>query len=430
MTSRWEWVWMQFTRRLWVRSALISLLAVVAVGLAGLLRDHIPENLAAVIGADSVDDLLAMLASSMLAVTTFSLTTMVSAYGAATSQVTPRATKLLRQDTTTQNVLATFIGSFLFALLGIVALSTDLYGEQGRVTLFVFTLGVILMIVVALLRWIQHLSNFGRVDDTTRRVEEAATEALTGWLESPCLGARLLGDPDDIPDGATALFDARIGYVQHIDIGVLQDWAEQHDGEVFVVAVPGSYVEPSRPVAWITGDRAEDANGLVVDAFVVDSGRSFYQDPRFGLSVLAEIASRALSPGVNDPATAIDVIGRAVRVLSACAEFDGHPGDDVRCPRVHVPTLDVGDFFNDLFAPIARDGASLVEVHMRLLKALAMLARMGENFREPAMRLARLARAHAEASLVLDEDKALLCRLAAEVGEDDAERGMRASERE
>ncbi|AUN96043.1 DUF2254 domain-containing protein [Pseudazoarcus pumilus] len=429
MTSRWEWVWMQFTRRLWVRAALISLLAVVAVGLAGLFRERIPDDFAAMIGAGSVDDILSILASSMLAVTTFSLTTMVSAYGAATSQVTPRATRLLREDTTTQNVLATFIGSFLFALLGIVALATELYGEQGRVTLFVFTIGVIVLIVVTLLRWIQHLSAFGRVDDTTRRVEEAASEALANWVEAPCLGARLLADPDDIPENATALFDARIGYVQHIDVGVLQDWAEAHSGEIYVVAVPGSYVEPSRPVAWITGDDTDDGAGLLLDAFVVDNGRSFYQDPRFGLSVLAEIASRALSPAVNDPATAIDVIGRAVRALAACADFDGRPGDEVPCPRVHVPTLDVGDFFNDVFAPIARDGASLVEVHMRLLKALAMLARMGANFREPAMRLARLSRAHAEAALALDEDKTLLRRLAAEVGEEGVERGMRGSER-
>jgi uncharacterized membrane protein len=366
----------------------------------------------------------------MLAVTTFSLTTMVSAYGAATSQVTPRATKLLREDTTTQNVLATFIGSFLFALLGIVALATGLYGDQGRVTLFVFTIGVIVLIVVTLLRWIEHLSAFGRVDDTSRRVEEAAAEALEGWVEAPCLGARLLSGPDDIPQGATPVHDARIGYVQHIDVGVLQEWAEAHDGEVFVVAVPGSYVEPSRPVAWVTGGDGDDADGLIAEAFVVANGRSFYQDPRFGLSVLAEIASRALSPAVNDPATAIDVIGRAVRVLAGCADFDGRPGREVPCPRVAVPTLDVSDFFNDVFAPIARDGATLVEVHMRLLKALAMLARMGENFREPAQRLARLARAHADTALALEADRNVLRRLAAEVGADDATRGMRASERD
>jgi uncharacterized membrane protein len=48
--------------------------------------------------------------------------------------------------------------------------------------------------------------------------------------------------------------------------------------------------------------------------------RSFAQDPRFCLSVMAEIACRALSPAVNDPGTAIDVIGRGVRILSAYAQ--------------------------------------------------------------------------------------------------------------
>ena len=427
MTSRWEWIWMQFSRRLWVRAALISLLAVLAVAAAGVLRDHIPADFSARIGAGSVDGILTILASSMLAVTTFSLSTMVSAYGAATSQVTPRATRLLREDTTTQNVLATFIGAFLFALLGMVALANGLYGEQGRVMLFVVTLGVIVLIVVTLLRWIEHLSMFGRVDDTTRRVEEAADQALANWIEAPCLGGRLLEHDEEVPEHANALFDARIGYVQHIDVGVLQAWAEEHDAEVFVRALPGSYVESTRPVAWVAG--ADVPDSLAEEAFVVGSARSFDQDPRFGLEVLAEIASRALSPAVNDPATAIDVIGRAVRVLSRCAGVDGRPGGEVACPRVHVPTLDVGDFFNDVFGPLARDGATLVEVHMRLQKALAMLARMGDNLRAPARRHAGLVLARAEVALAIDADKAVLRELAAAVGREGGEAGLRGSER-
>lgn len=65
------------------------------------------------VGAEAVDNILNILASSMLAVTTFSLSIMVTAYGSATTNVTPRATRLVVEDVTTQNVLATFIGSFL-----------------------------------------------------------------------------------------------------------------------------------------------------------------------------------------------------------------------------------------------------------------------------------------------------------------------------
>ncbi|MEJ1268514.1 DUF2254 family protein [Pantoea ananatis] len=79
-----------------------------------------------------MDNILNILASSMLAVTTFSLSTMVTAFGSATTHVTPRAMKLVVEDSTTQNVLATFIGSFLFSLVGIIALNMGAYGEQGR----------------------------------------------------------------------------------------------------------------------------------------------------------------------------------------------------------------------------------------------------------------------------------------------------------
>jgi uncharacterized membrane protein len=92
------------------------------------------------------------------------------------------------EDSTTQNVLATFVGSFLFSLVGIVALTTGAYGEQGRVVLFVVTIGVIVLIVVTLLRWIDHLSRLGRVTETTRPVEEATLDAVKAWRKSPNFG--------------------------------------------------------------------------------------------------------------------------------------------------------------------------------------------------------------------------------------------------
>ncbi|WP_431357193.1 DUF2254 family protein [Pseudomonas syringae] len=126
----------------------------------------------------------------MLAVTTFSLSTMVTAYGAASSGVTPRATTLVMEDTTTQNALATFIGSFLFSLVGIIALSTGVYGAQGRVLLFAATIVVVILIVYTLLRWIDHLSKLGRMGETIDLVEKAAIDAIDHrvrchtWAES------------------------------------------------------------------------------------------------------------------------------------------------------------------------------------------------------------------------------------------------------
>ncbi len=78
--------------------------------------------------------------------------------------------------------------------------------------------------------------------------------------------------------------------------------------------------------------------------------RSFDQDPRFGAAVLAEIASRALSPAVNDPGTAIDVISRALRVLAVWTEpVEKALQDEVLYPKVYVPAIELDEVFDDLF---------------------------------------------------------------------------------
>jgi len=88
---------------------------------------------------------------------------------------------------------------------------------------------------------------------------------------------------------------------------------------------------------------------------------------------MAEIACRALSPAVNDPGTAIDVIGRGVRILSAYAQNKSDE-IEVKYPSVHVSPLQSIDLLEDFFSPVARDGASMREIQIRVLKGLSMLS--------------------------------------------------------
>ncbi|HEV2553879.1 MAG TPA: DUF2254 domain-containing protein [Bosea sp. (in: a-proteobacteria)] len=413
MTSRWLWLLSQITRRMWFRASLFSILAVVTALVAIVVAPYIPSDVPTKIGADAVDNILGIIASSMLAVTTFSLSTMVAAYSAATSNVTPRATRLVMEDTTTQNVLATFIGSFLYSLVGIIALSTGAYGSTGRVVLFVVTAAVIILIVVTLLRWIDHLSRLGRVTETTARVEKAAAEAIRLYCEQPHMGGCAAVD---MPGSARPVYASEIGYVQHLDMGALSDIAERGKGRIFVRATPGSFVTPADPVAFAEGLDVAEQEAEIRACYTIADVRSFDQDPRFGASVLAEIASRALSPGINDPGTAIDVIGRAVRLLAIAAE-PGEPQREVAFPRVHVPAIGVGDLFDDLFTPIARDGAGIVEIGIRLQKAMQVLARLGPpHFAENAARHSLLALQRASRGLTLEHDLAILRDLAAQVG--------------
>lgn len=425
MTSRLHWLLLQITRQLWFRAALFSVLAIATALVAAVLAPYIPNNISTNIGAQAVDKILGVLATSMLAVAIFSLSTMVSAYIAATSTVTPRAFRLLIEDGFTQNALSTFVGSFLFSLVGLIALSTGLYDVRGRLVLFVVTLGLTVFIVLTLLRWIDHVSKLGQVAETADRIEDAACQAMRQRHRRPFLGGQPLTDRSVIPADATAVYAHRIGYVQHVDVGALSELADTHGGSaVYVNCQPGSFVDPARPVAWVSGlpegeIPADDAAlESVRTAFTVADLRTFDQDPRFGMVVLSEIASRALSAAINDPGTAIDVIGRAVRVLSTWAQppADGDDPHKVHYPNVHVPSIGLEALFNDAFRPIARDGAGMVEIGIRLQKAFRALAMLDDpRYLAPAQLHSRLALERALPALTIDHDRERLRELAAEI---------------
>lgn len=414
MTARWQWIIRKIGKRLWFRASLFSLLGVVSALLALAFKDYVPESLADSVGADAVDKILSILATSMLTVTTFSLSIMVAAYSAATSTVTPRATPLVIEDSITQNALGTFIGSFLFSLVGIIALSTGAYGDKGRVLLFVVTLAVIVLIVIALLRWVDHLAQLGRVGETSDRVENATRDALIERLRLPNLGGRRLASADDIPREARRIYPQQIGYVQHIDMPALAELSQAEDCAIYLQVVPGSFIAPGEPLAAVLGIDENDDEKLRA-AFTIGTRRSYQQDPRFGAAVLAEIASRALSPAVNDPGTAIDILGRSVRVLALWTQTEADADSDIDCSRIHAPDLCLDDLFDDLFTPIARDGAALIEVCIRLQKALLTLALLDPRYRADAQRHSSQALKRAEAVLTLEEDKQRLHELSAEV---------------
>lgn len=411
MVARWQWLLTQSTKRLWFRASLFSLLGVVTALMAMILKDYVPITLSAKIGADAVDKILGIIASSMLAVTTFSLSTMVAAYSAASSSVTPRATTLLMEDSTTQNALATFIGSFLFSLVGIIALSTGAYGSQGRVVLFAVTLVVVILIVYTLLRWIDHLSRLGRVGETIDRVEAATLKAVRDRAERPCLGA--CAYPAGLARADTQVIGSQaIGYVQHIDVQALEGLADTYCLQIFLEVVPGDFVHEGTAIAQLAFQEpasAQQTDRLIealLASLTIGLRRTFEHDPRFGVSVLSEIASRALSPAVNDPGTAIDVITRGVRVFAALGKPAAATQAPPACTRVYLRCLQASDYFEDFFSPIARDGASLIEINLRLVKALASLRQLQPGcFKALCDQHIELICARAESAMTLAHDK-------------------------
>lgn len=372
----------EYVRKLWVRVTLMGFMAFVALGLTQIIEPLVPKDLATTLTGAAADRLLQIIANAMLAATIFSITVMVTVYRAASTQWTPRIHRLIIQDRTTMNTLAVFIGAYVYALLAIIMRELGIYVDERALALFGMTVLVLVVIVVYLIRWVLHLQTFGGLIDVTRQVEEVTTERFRERLSNPCLGANAL--TSYIPNVAKPVVADQSGYVQQIYPEALDKAARAWGYDVYLTADIGSFVFENEQIAMVVdkGD-AEDADALAdFDSFkealcaniILGDVRTFDQDPRLGLITMSEVASKALSPGINDPGTAIDVIHRIGRILSNY-QVEAAGDRDNLLVRLYVRPLDPGDLLKDALVSISRDGLGLVEVQQSLQKVLSGLRR-------------------------------------------------------
>ncbi|MEZ6043947.1 MAG: DUF2254 domain-containing protein [Planctomycetaceae bacterium] len=405
--------------RLWIKPLGICVLSIIAVYLASLLDMTDLGRFLPEFSKESTEALLKIMASSMLVMATFSVGSMVSAYTSASSSATPRSFPLIIADDVSQNALSVFIGAFIYSVVAIVALMNGHFeGKASLFVLFVLTTTVFAIVILSFIWWVDSIARLGRLGYTIDKVEAAAKAAIQKRKSSPRLGGIAVFDP---PKGSQPVYGDSIGYVQRINTVALQEQADQSQLKVLVTALPGTFCMPGRPVAWIVSDASESVSSeelnAVSAAFVIGDARVFDEDPRFGLIVLSEIASRALSPAVNDPGTAIDVTHTQLRLFLAwheCGEEQQDKDPEVQFDRVAVPELSMADMFDDAFAAIARDGAGTVEVIVRLLKVLQSLtATSNPSIRAAAVAQAEIVLARAEKALTLPQDLATAQKAAA-----------------
>ncbi|WP_294607421.1 DUF2254 domain-containing protein [Roseovarius sp.] len=398
---------LRMTRRLWIRVALMAFLAVLASAIAILLEGYIPASLQNRFNPDAVMPILTILASGMLAVSTFSLNIMVTAHNAAAGQATPRVHRILLADTTTHTVLATFIGAFVYALSAIILFKAGFYPEGASVLVLGFTVAVVVLVILALLRWIHHLSDLGSMDATLASTEEVSRDCLMRTRHLPSLGGRRMTRDTVLPVEARALAAQDTGYVQFIDLRAISQKLTSDQTRVYLYVRPGDYIIQGQVIGHATG-LSETEESAIAQSLTVGRYRTFEQDASYGLLVLSETASRALSPGINDPGTAIAVICRQEKLLLDWAH--ARPDSDTPLfPRLFLPDVSRRALIENAFASTARDGAGLIEVAQRLQDALRRLSEAPEpELADAARNMAARALDHADLALALDSEKETL----------------------
>lgn len=395
-----------YGRKLWVRVAAMGVLSVLVVALTPTLELLLPAGLVASVEGASADRLLSIIANAMLAVTTFSLSVMVSVYQSTASGLTPRVHNLIQEDRITQNTLANFIGAYVFALVAIILRELNVFADDGSFPIFVVTVVVMAFIVFSVVRWTLHLQTLGSLSATARQLEDITKEQFHERLRLPCLGGRAWDR--ELPKAAIIISAKSCGYLKSILPETLNEIANAHKCELFLITRIGDFFYQGMPLIGVNwrGEQG-DIEALQTDllrAIRIGDERSYRQDPRYGLHVLGEIASKALSPGINDAGTAVSIITRIGRIM-AHYEDETRAATEPCYPHLHIAPLQPADLLESAFGSISRDGAGNIEVQLQLHQTLGFLiAHPDEGMRLAAQRFAYEAQARAEETLSFEPD--------------------------
>jgi uncharacterized membrane protein len=378
-------VWTKLRESLWalpsVIAAGLAALAVAAVTLDVRLGDS--SDLIPVAGADGARGVLATIAGSLITVTGVVFSITIVALQLASSQFTPRILRSFRSDRANQVVLGVLIGTFTYALIVLVTVRSDVADSSRFVPVIAIAIAIVLCLtsVGLLIFFIHHIARAIQAETIIDRVTREAISVIERLFPEE-LDDRPFTPPKPSPlareRGDTVVKATRGGYVQGISERMLMDAAVDADVVITVERRLGDFVLPEEPLATVSGP-ADPSEWLDVvrDAFAIGQERTSRQDVERGVIELTDIGVRALSPGINDPTTAMVCIDRLTQVLSLLGSRrfpdPGRVGPDGAL-RVVMPAADFATTLELAFTPLRHHGASHPSVAVRLVEALTRIA--------------------------------------------------------
>ncbi|TXH68438.1 MAG: DUF2254 domain-containing protein [Thiothrix sp.] len=407
----------KLSNKLWLRPALAGLFAIsMAVFAYYVGYAYNSSQLGLNIDESSLVSLFSIFASSMLSVATFTVSAIVAAASSVSNSTTYRATQYVLGDKKAQLVLSAFIAAFIYSIIGILSLKAFTYGHTGRFVLFLGLIVIVSFVLIAFINWVDHAMTLGRQESILNRLTDVALDSITPEVVNG-FGATVWDEK--IPEHSKAIYPRRYGYIVGLDAASLQEIAEEADCYLVITTRPGELSDPTQPIVYVTPSSAvtEELVSEIQESFVSANRRYPEADIRYNLINLAETADRALSSAVNDPGTAINVITRQTRILAKWAEVQQQVADEApKYPRLSILPTHASELVSDSFAPIARDGAGVIEVGVRLQKALQTVARLGNSDLAAAAKdLSAVAMEFANQALVVESQRQRLAKVASQI---------------
>ena len=323
-------------------------------------------------GGTGARTLLGAVASSTIGVagTVFSIT--IASLSLAAGQMGPRLLRNFVRDRGNQFTLGAFLATFSYALMVLRSVRTQ--SEGPFVPHASLSVGILLafLCVGTLVYFVGHMASRINVDTVIELVSEDvrdATKRLTVAEEPTAAPSHSFGQH------VVGVADPRRGYLQEFDADQLADWAADHNVVIQLLVRPGDYVFPGAAIALIEPADAGAADAIR-RATALGPQRVSAADLEFAIRQLVEVAVRALSPGINDPHTAMSVLDRLGASLCDIVSRHLPNGNMLRADKLVlvVPAIDYDGLVDAMFNMIRQNAAGSPAVLIRMIEVLTSVA--------------------------------------------------------
>lgn len=307
-----------FKEKFWVTPAIYSILAVLlSVGffyvdllLVERYKDFIPSILLTKV--DLAKTIMGTLSGALLTMSTFTFSTILVVLTMYSSQFSPRALKNFVHDPVTWRVLGVFLGGFIYNTLSLLFMREHLYTHDVISTFVGILIAFFCLATFAFfIHKIATTVQVGKlVDELVKDTEEVI--ARSKKLEEKEADAPAPGSwaPTGIKQEVKG---ERDGYLQFVSLEKVKQYAKKHELEIEILVSVGDYIYEGMPIINVYSKEQTDFS--LKEFYAIGSERLSGQDIPYALQKLVEIALRAISPGINDPNTANDILLRTGSLL-------------------------------------------------------------------------------------------------------------------
>ncbi|MDQ3265401.1 MAG: DUF2254 domain-containing protein [Myxococcota bacterium] len=340
--------------------------------------------------ADSARELLSTIASSLLTFTglVFSITILVLQL--ASSQYSSRVLRTFLEDRFTKFAMATFVGSFVFAMVILPEVRSEASGQAPFVpalsTFIAFLL--VLLSVGVFIRYIHQMAHSIRAVQVVGRLAKETCRSLERMYPEMAKDTVPANAPvPDAPPDRVLFNDGPAGALTEVGEDRLVKLACDRGLVLWVVPEVGDFVPRGAPLFRIWGQGEVQLDELR-ESVVLGEERTPRKDPAFGFRQLVDVAERALSPGINDPSTAVQVLDQLHDLLRTLAtrEFPSPCRlDDRGVLRLVVFRPSWDDYVSLAMDEIRGYGENSLQIARRLGTILKDLLSVAPPYRQPIL---------------------------------------------